>query len=514
MTSPAIFSQIAEPSRLVQKPARPSRPAQAAFTLDTVAEKAPAPAAKSPGSARPAARESQPPRLDRGEASQHEALQANANDARREQGRSADLRQDNKASRLDAVSQRCDRASAVSNREKAGNCDDARSGDRTVAGDDADNMPATDAHDAAKPARAEISADASAGEAALSPPNDETLVKGGLPAENAQAEMAQAEARQAEAGQATIAADPAEASVSAGTGLLLLAAGQPAATGAGSSGDIAPASAAGHSPLPNVASGGVDLKTGAKPGTESAEADAAMAKLDASAVTPEAGNKPAAGEKPEAKALSAQAEGQPDAPGPEVAKPAAIRELAAFIDQMQPSTTTQMAPAPAGPAGSTTAAAPDVQGQAPAHLRDQELRPTPINAVPVEIGMKALAGIKRFDIRLDPPELGRVDVRIEFGKDGDVSAQLVVDRVETLHLLQRDARHLERAFDQAGLKTGDGGVQISLSDRNAQNGSGQPENGARSRFGRPEITNPESPSAIDALQPRRMMRLGGVDVSV
>jgi flagellar hook-length control protein FliK len=102
-----------------------------------------------------------------------------------------------------------------------------------------------------------------------------------------------------------------------------------------------------------------------------------------------------------------------------------------------------------------------------------EGRPTPISAVPLEIGLRAMSGNKRFDIRLDPAELGRVDVRLDIDDAGTVTAKLTVDRVETLHLLQRDARTLERAFEQAGLRPSDGGVDISLRDQSGQQGSGQ-----------------------------------------
>jgi flagellar hook-length control protein FliK len=87
-----------------------------------------------------------------------------------------------------------------------------------------------------------------------------------------------------------------------------------------------------------------------------------------------------------------------------------------------------------------------------------------LSQFPIEIGFKALSGAKRFDIRLDPAELGRVEVRLEMSDAGEVSAKLTVDRVETLHLLQRDARTLERAFEQIGLKAGDGSVTLTLRD--------------------------------------------------
>ena len=84
------------------------------------------------------------------------------------------------------------------------------------------------------------------------------------------------------------------------------------------------------------------------------------------------------------------------------------------------------------------------------------------------------AGRSRFEIRLDPPELGRIDVRLHFDSSGQVTSHLVVDRSETLDLLRRDAADLERSLQQAGLKTADNGMQFSLRDPtpgNNQNGN-------------------------------------------
>jgi flagellar hook-length control protein FliK len=103
----------------------------------------------------------------------------------------------------------------------------------------------------------------------------------------------------------------------------------------------------------------------------------------------------------------------------------------------------------------------------------------PLGAVPIEIGLKALAGVNHFQIRLDPAELGRIDVRLEIETDGTIKAKLTVDRVETLSLLQRDARTLERAFEQAGLKPSDTGVDLSLRDQDHNDRRGEPERGYR-----------------------------------
>ena len=57
----------------------------------------------------------------------------------------------------------------------------------------------------------------------------------------------------------------------------------------------------------------------------------------------------------------------------------------------------------------------------------------------MEIAGKALEGKNRFEIRLDPPELGRIEVRLDVDKDGNVTSRMTVDRADTLDLLRRDA---------------------------------------------------------------------------
>src|SRR4029079_6446512 len=61
----------------------------------------------------------------------------------------------------------------------------------------------------------------------------------------------------------------------------------------------------------------------------------------------------------------------------------------------------------------------------------------PIDGVAVEIATQAQNGKTSLDSRVDPKELGRIDVRLEVDKDGHVTTKMTVDRVETLDLLKR-----------------------------------------------------------------------------
>ncbi|WP_321502062.1 flagellar hook-length control protein FliK [Breoghania sp.] len=90
----------------------------------------------------------------------------------------------------------------------------------------------------------------------------------------------------------------------------------------------------------------------------------------------------------------------------------------------------------------------------------------PTAMVAAEIARNAQRGVSRFEIRLDPPELGRVDVHLKINDDGKVQAHLVVERRDTLDMFMRDQRGMERALENAGLKTNaDGGLQFSLKDQ-------------------------------------------------
>src|SRR4029077_2837999 len=60
----------------------------------------------------------------------------------------------------------------------------------------------------------------------------------------------------------------------------------------------------------------------------------------------------------------------------------------------------------------------------------------PIAGLAVTIASRAQAGSNQFDIRLDPPELGRIDVRLDVDRNGQVTSHVTVDRPETLQLLQ------------------------------------------------------------------------------
>jgi flagellar hook-length control protein FliK len=82
--------------------------------------------------------------------------------------------------------------------------------------------------------------------------------------------------------------------------------------------------------------------------------------------------------------------------------------------------------------------------------------------VSIQIAHGAEEGLDRINIQLRPASLGRVEVRLDVGQDGRISAVISADRSDTLDLLQRDARTLERALQDAGLRADTGSLSFQL----------------------------------------------------
>lgn len=145
--------------------------------------------------------------------------------------------------------------------------------------------------------------------------------------------------------------------------------------------------------------------------------------------------------------------------------------------------------------------------------------PVPLGAVPMTIGLRSLSGSSHFEIRLDPVDLGRIDVRLEIDKDrGTVTTSVVVDRADTLALLQRDSGNLQQALAQAGL---DPGAGISLSLRGdgmgGDQGSSDPGSEGRETDGRggtPKADSSLQQPLADYVAPRMLRGIAGIDIRI
>jgi flagellar hook-length control protein FliK len=140
--------------------------------------------------------------------------------------------------------------------------------------------------------------------------------------------------------------------------------------------------------------------------------------------------------------------------------------------------------------------------------------PVPLSGLAIEIAASATSGKSRFEIRLDPADLGRIDVRIDVDRNGQVTSHLTVEKPETLSMLRQDAPQLQRALDDAGLKTGNGGLQFSLRDQSSsgQNSGNQTAGNAQRLIISDDTT---IPAAVAGQSYGRMLgSSSGVDIRV
>ena len=140
--------------------------------------------------------------------------------------------------------------------------------------------------------------------------------------------------------------------------------------------------------------------------------------------------------------------------------------------------------------------------------------PVPLSGLAVEIAASVQSGRTRFEVRLDPADLGQIDVRIDVDRSGQVTSHLMVEKPETLSMLQQDAPQLQQALNDAGLKTGSGGLQFSLRD---QSSSGQNNNGNLTNGNAHQLVVSEEDTASPAAAGRygRIAGTsGGIDIRV
>ena len=174
----------------------------------------------------------------------------------------------------------------------------------------------------------------------------------------------------------------------------------------------------------------------------------------------------------------------------------------------RPAETATAAPRPAPDTNSIALATPAAPGHQPLTQGAEKLAMTAqsspqeapqaapnVNQMAVEVAARSEAGAKQFEIRLDPPELGRVEVRLSIDAHGKAEAHLTADQPQTLELLQKDAPILARALRDAGLNVAQDALNFSLKNQQQQaGGDDAPRQGARGNFhnSRPLAEQPES----------------------
>ena len=161
------------------------------------------------------------------------------------------------------------------------------------------------------------------------------------------------------------------------------------------------------------------------------------------------------------------------------------------------------------------------QAAAPAGAR---LDVTAVASLAAKMAQRLHDGATRFTVRLDPPELGRVDVRLEVDTDGRARAVLAVERPEVQAELSRHSRDLERALGEAGVSVEEGDIEFTLTDPDEEPFAHEAQdnhNGrATSEDAAPETGDPHADLAptetaeIDTPYGYAVVRHGRVDLQV
>lgn len=177
--------------------------------------------------------------------------------------------------------------------------------------------------------------------------------------------------------------------------------------------------------------------------------------------------------------------GQPAAaavPQTGASQPAASFDAA--LDQAAPSDIDGVSGGSTGAHGAGTPAAGGSHGTAATHVAKTALVPgTPAEQLAVQVQRAVRDGNSRITVQLNPVELGHVEVQLDFAQDGRVSATILADRPETLDMLQRDARSLERSLQNAGLQTDSGSLSFDLRGGNQQGAGSHNLAGGNNGFG-------------------------------
>jgi flagellar hook-length control protein FliK len=138
----------------------------------------------------------------------------------------------------------------------------------------------------------------------------------------------------------------------------------------------------------------------------------------------------------------------------------------------------------------------------------------PLSGLAVEIVANVKSGKSSFEIRLDPADLGRIDVRVQIDQNGQVTSHLTVEKPETLSMLRQDAPQLQQALNDAGLKTDSGGLQFSLRDQSSSGQNNANDNNPNAQ--RLVISDEDAvPAAVAGRSYGRSLgSSGGVDITV
>ncbi|HRO03578.1 MAG TPA: flagellar hook-length control protein FliK, partial [Terricaulis sp.] len=187
--------------------------------------------------------------------------------------------------------------------------------------------------------------------------------------------------------------------------------------------------------------------------------------------------------------------------------PASAPDFSAFALADTPESAPQTQSA-ASPAALATQSAAHAQHASAAEHAAARAAPAAAQ-VSREIIRRFDGGNSRFELRLDPPELGRVEVKLEVSRDHRVNAVISADNPQALNDLMRHARELEQSLQAAGLDLGDNGLSFDL--RQGEEGAADAERSDARGGG---LGDDDTQETVSAPQTARLERWRGMRIDV
>ena len=136
----------------------------------------------------------------------------------------------------------------------------------------------------------------------------------------------------------------------------------------------------------------------------------------------------------------------------------------------------------AGVAGSPSAPVNSHPAPAPATAVPPASAPPPVAQIaPVLVHIARTDDVQRLTVRLEPAELGPIEVRVERAANGPAKVELFTARADTLDLLRSDGAALNRALDSAGVPAD--GRQLSFNLGSSHGDGSSFSGGSGFRFG-------------------------------
>lgn len=232
-------------------------------------------------------------------------------------------------------------------------------------------------------------------------------------------------------------------------------------------------------------------------------ADIAAAPIDVADLPPETGFDIPGLEVPVNAAPTTDSDALPEISLPQLRTDAGPSAGKAFRDALEaaPGSATDASHAAAHSAATDEVAQVAGVQQPSAHAAANDHRATPVHVtshlatnhapvaeqVHVAVQRATKEGIDQLTIQLEPADLGRVEVKMTTGADGQTQLSFMVDKAETMDALARDARTLERALQDAGVKADAGNMQFNLRQQaHADTGQQGQQQGGRNAYGEAE----------------------------